>query len=302
MHTPRVRRLRPLCRRRCARARDARRIVGAPAPRRRRDAPARPRREPAARPGRDLRHHAGEPARSPTMRARSSRGSSMGRSSTSSRPLYGTTLVCGFARLCGYPVGILANNGILFSRKRAEGSALHRAVLPRGHSAAVPAEHRRASWSARGRGGRHREGRREARHARSPARRVPKLTVVIGGSYGAGNYAMCGRAYCPALPVPVAQCANVGDGRRAGGAACWRPRARPAAAQGKAWDCGERTAHSWRRSASSTSARDIPTMRRRAAVGRRRDRSARNARACSGVPRRRAPRPGGGTRFAVFRM
>ena len=48
--------------------------------------------------------------------------------------------------------------------------------------------------------------------------RVPKLTVVIGGPYGAGNYSMCGRAYSPALLfVDVAECADLGDGRRAGG-------------------------------------------------------------------------------------
>ncbi len=45
---------------------------------------------------------------------------------------------------------------------------------------------------------------------------VPKFTVIIGGSFGAGNYGMCGRAYSPALPVDVAQCAHLGDGRRAG--------------------------------------------------------------------------------------
>ena len=47
--------------------------------------------------------------------------------------------------------------------------------------------------------------------------RVPKLTVVIGGSFGAGNYSMCGRAYSPRLPVHVAERADLGDGRRAGG-------------------------------------------------------------------------------------
>ncbi len=46
---------------------------------------------------------------------------------------------------------------------------------------------------------------------------VPKFTVIIGGSFGAGNYGMCGRAYSPALPVDVAERAHLGDGRRAGG-------------------------------------------------------------------------------------
>ena len=46
---------------------------------------------------------------------------------------------------------------------------------------------------------------------------MPKFTVIIGGSFGAGNYGMCGRAYRAALPVDVAECAHLGDGRRAGG-------------------------------------------------------------------------------------
>ena len=70
--------------------------------------------------------------------------------------------------------------------------------------------------------------------------RVPKLTVVIGGSFGAGNYSMCGRAYSPALPVDVAERADLGDGRRAGRRRCWRPSgatsSRPAARSGRAED------------------------------------------------------------------
>ena len=57
------------------------------------------------------------------------------------KALYGTTLVCGFAHIWGMPVAILANNGVLFSRKRAEGRAFHRARLPAAHAVAVPAEH-----------------------------------------------------------------------------------------------------------------------------------------------------------------
>ena len=57
------------------------------------------------------------------------------------KALYGSTLVCGFARIWGMPVAILANNGILFSRKRGEGRAFHRARLPAAHALAVPAEH-----------------------------------------------------------------------------------------------------------------------------------------------------------------
>ena len=54
------------------------------------------------------------------------------------KPLYGETLMCGFARINGFPVGILANRGVLLHRERAEGRALHRPVLPARHAAAVP--------------------------------------------------------------------------------------------------------------------------------------------------------------------
>ena len=66
------------------------------------------------------------------------------------------------------------------------------------------------------RGGRDRQGRREDGRRRLD-RAVPKLTVIVGGSFGAGNYGMCGRAYSPALPLDVAERAHLRDGRRAGG-------------------------------------------------------------------------------------
>ena len=82
-------------------------------------------------------------------------------------------------------------------RERAEGRALHRAVRPARHPAAVPAEHLRASWSAATT--RPAGSPRTARSSspRSSSARVPKLTVIVGGSFGAGNYGMCGRAYSP---------------------------------------------------------------------------------------------------------
>ncbi len=52
---------------------------------------------------------------------------------------------------------------------------------------------------------------------------VPKLTLIVGGSYGAGNYGMCGARLFAALPVHLAECAHLGDGRRAGGERCLRP-------------------------------------------------------------------------------
>ena len=99
----------------------------------------------------------------------------------------------------------------------AEGRALHRAVLPARHPAGVPAEHHRLHGRPQVRGRRHRQGRRQDGDRRVARRAVPKFTVIIGGSYGAGNYGMCGRAYDAALPVDVAERAHLGDGRRAGG-------------------------------------------------------------------------------------
>ena len=78
---------------------------------------------------------------------------------------------CGFARICGYPVGILANNGILFSEVGAEGRALHRAVQPARHPAGVPAEHHRLHGRPQVRGRRHRQGRRQDGDRRRHARR-----------------------------------------------------------------------------------------------------------------------------------
>ena len=78
------------------------------------------------------------------------------------KQLYGDTLVCGFARIHGHPVAILANNGILFSESALKG-ALRAARVRARHAARLPAEHHGLHRGARIRGGRHREGRREAR-------------------------------------------------------------------------------------------------------------------------------------------
>ena len=64
------------------------------------------------------------------------------------KKLYGTTIVTGFAHLHGMPIGIIGNNGILYSESALKARAFRRTLLPAPHSAAVPAEHRRASWSA----------------------------------------------------------------------------------------------------------------------------------------------------------
>jgi 3-methylcrotonyl-CoA carboxylase beta subunit len=109
---------------------------------------------------------------------------------------YGATLVTGFARICGHPVGIVANNGILFSESALKGAHFielcDQRMIPllflqnitgfmvgRDYEAGGIAKHGAKMVTA------------------VACARVPKLTVIIGGSFGAGNYSMCGRAYSP---------------------------------------------------------------------------------------------------------
>jgi 3-methylcrotonyl-CoA carboxylase beta subunit len=107
---------------------------------------------------------------------------------------YGTTLVCGFARLHGYPVGIIANNGVLFSESALKATHFIELCDQRG----IPLVFlQNITGFMVGReaevGGIAKDGAKMV-HAVATTR-VPKLTVVIGGSFGAGNYAMSGRAY-----------------------------------------------------------------------------------------------------------
>jgi acetyl-CoA carboxylase carboxyltransferase component len=109
---------------------------------------------------------------------------------------YGRTLVTGFARIEGYPVGILANNGVLFSESALKGAHFIELCAARG----VPLLFLQnvtgfmvgKEYETRGIA---KDGAKLV-HAVATAH-VPKLTVIIGGSFGAGNYGMCGRAYNP---------------------------------------------------------------------------------------------------------
>jgi acetyl-CoA carboxylase carboxyltransferase component len=112
------------------------------------------------------------------------------------KALYGETLVCGFARIEGYPVGILANNGVLFGESAAKGAHFVELACKR----RVPLLFLQnitgfmvgKDYEA---GGIARDG---AKLVTAVAcAEVPKFTVVTGGSFGAGNYGMCGRAYSP---------------------------------------------------------------------------------------------------------
>lgn len=112
------------------------------------------------------------------------------------KELYGQTLVCGFAHIMGYPVGILANNGVLFSESAVKGA----------HFIEVAAQRRvplvflqnitgfmvGKEYEA---GGIAKDGAKMVMAV--SCAKVPKFTVIVGGSFGAGNYGMCGRAYQP---------------------------------------------------------------------------------------------------------
>jgi 3-methylcrotonyl-CoA carboxylase beta subunit len=114
------------------------------------------------------------------------------------KPLYGETLVCGFARIMGNPVGILANNGILFSESSMKGTHFIELCSSRGVPLVflqnitgfmIGKEYENEGIAKNG-----------AKMVMAVANAsVPKFTVIIGGSFGAGNYAMCGRAYSPRL-------------------------------------------------------------------------------------------------------
>ena len=114
------------------------------------------------------------------------------------KPLYGKTLVCGFAHLHGFPVAIVANNGILFSESALKGAHFIQLANRRG----VPLVFlQNITGFMVGKKVEH-EGiaKNGAKLVTAVAcSRVPKYTVILGGSFGAGNYAMCGRAYGPRM-------------------------------------------------------------------------------------------------------
>ncbi|MEO6388187.1 MAG: carboxyl transferase domain-containing protein [Croceibacterium sp.] len=112
------------------------------------------------------------------------------------KALYGSTLVCGFAHIWGMPVAILANNGVLFSESAVKGAHFIELACQRG----IPLLFLQ-NISGFMVGGKY-EAEGIAKHGAKlvtavATAQVPKLTVVIGGSFGAGNYGMCGRAYSP---------------------------------------------------------------------------------------------------------
>src|SRR3954449_12454492 len=112
------------------------------------------------------------------------------------KPLYGSTLVCGFARIWGIPVAILANNGILFSESALKGT--HFIELACQRRTPLLFLQNISGFMVGGKyeaGGIAKDGAKLVTAVATA--QVPKITVIIGGSFGAGNYGMAGRAYSP---------------------------------------------------------------------------------------------------------
>ena len=181
------------------------------------------------------------------------------------KPLYGPTLVTGFARIWGYRVGILANNGVLFSESAQKGAQFIELCDQRG----IPLVFlQNITGFMVGRkyeaGGIAKDGAKMVTAVATA--RVPKFTVIIGGSFGAGNYGMCGRAYSPRFLFmwPNARISVMGGTQAASvlaqirRAPRWRRRAdscRP--------DAGHRSARPRRPGARAARRHRLPNTRRR---------------------------------------
>jgi 3-methylcrotonyl-CoA carboxylase beta subunit len=157
------------------------------------------------------------------------------------KKMYGETLVTGFAKLYGYPVGILANNGVLFSESALKGTHFIELCCKRN----IPLVFlQNITGFMVGRdaeaGGIAKNG---AKLVTAVAcANVPKFTVIIGGSYGAGNYGMCGRAYSPRMLYmwPNARISVMGGEQAAGVLATITEGQRKR--EGKPWTAEEETA------------------------------------------------------------
>ena len=157
------------------------------------------------------------------------------------KPLYGATLVCGFADILGQSVGIIANNGILFSESALKGSHFIQLCCQRnialvflqnitGFMVGKKYEHEGIAKNG-------------AKLVNAVATaNVPKVTVLIGGSFGAGNYGMCGRAYDPRFlwTWPNARISVMGGAQAAGVLA--QIKAEAIAAKGQSWTPDEEQA------------------------------------------------------------
>ena len=154
---------------------------------------------------------------------------------------YGATLVTGFARLHGHPIGIVANNGVLFSESALKGAHFIELCDQRG----IPLLFLQnitgfMVGSDAEAGGIAKDGAKMVTAVATT--RVPKLTVIIGGSFGAGNYSMCGRAYSPRFlwTWPASRISVMGGNQAASVLATVKDD--QLAARGESWSADERTA------------------------------------------------------------
>lgn len=154
------------------------------------------------------------------------------------KALYGTTIVTGFARIWGYPVGVIANNGILYSESALKAAHFIELCCQRGIpllflqniTGFMVGKKYESSGIAR-------DGAKMLTAVATA--KVPKITVIVGGSFGAGNYAMCGRAYAPRFlwMWPNARISVMGGEQAASVLSTVRRDALEA--QGKSWSAAE---------------------------------------------------------------
>ena len=188
---------------------------------------------------------------------------------------YGATLVTGFARLWGYPVGIVANNGVLFSESALKGAHFielcSQRNIPLVFLQNITGFMVGQKYEA---GGIAKDG---AKMVTAVAcAKVPKFTVIIGGSYGAGNYGMCGRAFNPRFlwMWPNARISVMGGEQ----AATVLATIRRDAIEAKGARLERRRGGGVQGAdPRAVRARRAPVLRQRTPVGRRRDRSRRHA-------------------------
>ncbi len=171
---------------------------------------------------------------------------------------YGATLVTGFAHIEGMPVGIIANNGILFSESAQKGAHFIELCCQR----KVPLVFLQNITGFMV--GRKYESEGIASHGAKmvtavATATVPKFTVIIGGSFGAGNYGMCGRAYSPRFLWMWPNARISRDGRRAGRQRAGHRRARRHRGQGRRVERARRKPRSSSRSSTSSSTRRTRT-------------------------------------------
>ncbi len=213
---------------------------------------------------------------------------------------YGTTLVTGFARIQGHPVGIVANNGVLFSESALKGAHFIELCDQR----AIPLVFLQNITGFMV--GREYEAGGIAKHGAKmvtavACARVPKFTVIIGGSFGAGNYSMCGRAYSPRFlwMWPNARISVMGGEQAAAVLATVRREQFEAARR--------RVAGRGRGGVQGADPRAVraagqPVLLHRPAVGRRRDRPGRHRDGARPGPRGVAGAPLPPVSYGVFRM